>query len=523
MDLPPPTTFSLPAKFNRWRPNQAEATESQTEVKPRFLLQVCPTGFGKSIVYLTASQLIPGRTVILTSTKGLQSQLISDFGSVDGVVDIRGRQNYPCRLNTKLNCDFGLCVFGMKCSFKEEGGCFYFDQLNRAKHAKVVITNYAYWMSQNEYSDGLGKFNLLVLDEAHSSPDHVIDHISVYFGKKEVINKMLGLNDSLPNDYNTWHHWASNMLIEAKAAAESAKLGRKEKLYSKLKRLVNKLDRLTSIDQSWVWEDNPYSVTLSPTWPAPFVETILFLGIPKVVLTSATVVPKTASLLGISPNEIKMEEYPHSFPLKNRPLTHLPTVRMNYRNGELEHKLWTNKVDQIIRDRIGTKGIIHTVSYARRNMVLERSRYSEHMLTHERRNTESVVRTFKQSDAPCILVSPSMATGWDFPDMECRWQIIVKLPYPDLRGAIMKARSRKDKEYVNYLVTQQLVQTTGRGTRNVNDWCETFIIDNCITYFIKQNEHLMVDWFKGSYRQKITIPLPLKEETIKGELLCQNK
>jgi len=507
--LPPPTTFGLPNKFSHWRPYQAEATESQTESKPRFLLQVCPTGFGKSIVYLTASQLITGRTIILTSTKGLQSQLVSDFGTIDGVVDIRGRGNYPCRLNTKLNCDLGLCTFGMKCPMKDEGGCFYFDQLQKAKHAKVVITNYSYWMSQNEYSDGLGKFDLLVLDEAHSAPDHVLGHVNVSFSKKSRINKRLRLDDSLPNDFSTWQNWAMENLADAKMELEAAKLSRKEKVYLELKRLVEKLDRLTHIDKSWVWEDNPYSVILSPTWPAPFAETTLFLGIPKVVLTSATVVPKTAALLGIPRGRMKLEEYPHSFPVENRPLIHLPTVKMNYRIGELEHRLWINKVDQIIKGRLGTKGIIHTISYARRNMVLERSRYSEYMLTHERKNTESIVRTFKQSDAPCILVSPSMATGWDFPGSECRWQIIVKLPYPDLRGKIMKARSRADKDYVNYIVAQQLIQATGRGVRSKNDWAETFIIDNNITWFLKGNEHLMVDWFKGAYKVNVTIPPPL--------------
>jgi Rad3-related DNA helicase len=103
--LPPPIVFNLPKKFCYWRPYQAQATESQTESDPRFLLQVCPTGFGKSIVYMTSAKLITGRTIILTSTKGLQSQLKSDFGSMPVVVEIRGRGNYPCRLNTKLNCD----------------------------------------------------------------------------------------------------------------------------------------------------------------------------------------------------------------------------------------------------------------------------------------------------------------------------------------------------------------------------------------------------------------------------------
>ena len=183
MNLPPPTTFGMPKKFSEWRDNQDIACEAMVEEKPRFLLQVCPTGFGKSVTYMTAAQLIKGRTVVLTSTKGLQSQLMKDFGKMGGVVDIRGRGNYACRLNTQINCDLGPCVFGIKCSMKDEGGCFYFDQLKKAIRAKVVITNYAYWMSQNEYSEGIGNFQMLVLDEAHSSPDHIIDHTSVSFSK----------------------------------------------------------------------------------------------------------------------------------------------------------------------------------------------------------------------------------------------------------------------------------------------------------------------------------------------------
>jgi len=508
-ELPPPVAFGLPAKFDKWRPDQSNAVMTQVDSKERFLLQVCPTGFGKSIVYMTSAQLTTGRTVILTSTKGLQSQLMTDFGQMPGVVDMRGRGNYPCRLHTKVNCDMGLCMFGVKCIMKDEGGCAYFDQLNRAKHAKVVITNYSYWMSQNEYSDGLGRFDMLVLDEAHSAPDHILDHVNITFNKKSWINKSLDLDDSLPNDYMSWRNWAEDRLAEANLGLETAKVHRKEKQYIQLKRLVDKLSRLTEVDKTWVWEDTPMSVTLSPTWPAPFAETILFLGIPKVVLTSATAVRKTADLLGIKNHQLKAEEFPHSFPVQNRPLVHIPTVRMNYKITDMENRLWISKVDQIIRDRVGTKGIIHTISYARRDMILAGSKYSNHMITHSRGDTESVVRTFKRADPPCILVSPSMATGWDFPDDECRFQIIVKLPYPDMRGAIMKARSRGDNDYINYIVAQQLIQATGRGVRSRTDWCETYVIDNNVTWFLDRNDKLVVDWFKEAFSVRNTVPKPM--------------
>ena len=508
MMLPPPIIFGLPPKFPEWRQHQAAACESMLQDSPRFLIQVCPTGFGKSVTYMTAAMISGGRTAILTSTKGLQSQLMHDFGGIEGVADIRGRGNYPCRLNSQVSCDIGPCVFGVKCSMREEGGCFYYDQLRRVLKAKVVITNYAYWMSQHEYSEGLGRFNLLVLDEAHSAPDHVIDHISVSFSKNNRIEeRKLQLREPLPGDAGGWKDWAENCLMEVRYDMEEAKLLRKEKLYLQLKRIVDKLARLAdSINESWVWEEDDFNVTLSPIWPSPYCEFALFLGIPKVVLTSATVVPKTGDLLGIPKPLTHFEEFPHSFPVENRPLIHLPTVRMNFRNTAVEERLWLTKIDNVIRDRVETKGIIHTVSYARRDLVLRNSKYAPYMISHQRKDTEETVRGFKRASAPCILVSPSMATGWDFPDDECRWQIIIKLPYPDTRGAIISARARSDKDYTSYITMQQLIQATGRGVRNETDYCETFILDNNIVWFLKTYSHLSVDWFKGAYRISQTIP-----------------
>lgn len=512
--LPPPYIFGLPNHFSEWRENQDTAVESILNTDKRFILQVCPTGFGKSLTYMTAAHLLEGRTIILTSTKGLQTQLVKDFGGMDTVEDIRGRGNYSCRLNTQRNCDFGLCVFGFKCDLREAGGCFYFDQLKQAKRSKVVITNYAYWMSQNEFSEGLGNFDLMVLDEAHSAPDHVISHVSVTFSKGfQVENKLLGLDGSLPNTVHDWVAWATDKLGDAERQLEYAKERRKEKQFIIVKRLVEKLKRLESrMDDTWVWEETNVDITLSPVWPMPFTEPLLFTGIPKVLFTSATAVPKTVSLLGVRDSDTHYEEYPHSFPLESRPLTHVKTVRMNHKTGEMENRLWLTRLDQIIRDRTDRKGIIHTVSYARRDMILERSKYRDLMVTHNSRDTEVVVRAFKNRPDACILVSPAMATGWDFPDDECRWQVIVKLPYPDTRGEIIKARMKQDKDFASYIVMQQLIQAVGRGVRNETDWCETFIIDDNIVWFLDRNQHLTVEWFRGAYRSQATVPPPIVPE-----------
>ena len=88
-DLLPPSAFGLPKKFDQWRKNQDDAVCSIISNEKRYITQVCPTGFGKSLNYVAAAVLKGGRSVLITSTKGLQTQLLKDFESV-GAVDIRG-------------------------------------------------------------------------------------------------------------------------------------------------------------------------------------------------------------------------------------------------------------------------------------------------------------------------------------------------------------------------------------------------------------------------------------------------
>ena len=482
--------FGLPPKFSVWREGQQEECIHIIGPGPRFRLLAAPTGFGKSVVYVAAAAL-SGRTAILTSTKGLQSQLKRDFGGVD----IRGRNNYPCRLNTHLTCDQGLCLFGVRCPMREEGGCLYLDQLKRARHSKLVITNYSYWLAQHEYSEGLGDFDFLVLDEAHEIPKHILDHMAVTIKPPR----------KPPQTLVGWREWAEGEKFVVEQRIKKAKEARKEKTFAILRARLTKISRLAEMSEDWKWEESPEKIIFSPVWPAPYADR-LFLNVPKVLLTSATLVPKTADLLGIQDYVYRTVQ--SSFPVANRRFIHLPTVRINFRSTEAEEHVWIRKVDQIINKRKG-KGIIHTVSYARRDLLLKFSKHKKLMLTHNSKNTEEVVQKFKKAKKG-ILISPSMATGWDFPGDQCRWQIIVKLPYPDMRGVIAQTRNKQDPRFASYLTAQQLVQTVGRGTRSKDDWCETFILDNNIVWFMNRNRDLVPEWFLESYSIKNLIP---KEKT----------
>ena len=62
-----------------------------------------------------------------------------------------------------------------------------------------------------------------------------------------------------------------------------------------------------------------------------------------------------------------------------------------------------------------------------------------------------------------MLVSPSVTTGWDFPEAD--YLIIAKIPYPDTQPKVVKARIEEDKEWAAFTAMETLIQEAGRGSR----------------------------------------------------------
>jgi hypothetical protein len=85
---------------------------------------------------------------------------------------------------------------------------------------------------------------------------------------------------------------------------------------------------------------------------------------------------------------------------------------------------------------------------------------------------------FKKSAEPLVLVSPSMNEGVDLPGDECRFQIIYKIPYPDLGDKQTQMRAMDNAKWMDYKTCLALVQTHGRGMRFEGDFCKTYMMDN---------------------------------------------
>lgn len=533
-----PSDLNLPPKFSSWRKltstkTQWDAVIAAAASDKRFVILNAPPGTGKSSIYMGLAQLLDTRALVLTQTKGLQAQLHSDFSPM-GLVEIKGQNNYGClwfegERRRLPGCDEGPCHAGLDCIYRDQG-CFYYDAVRRAGRSRLVVTNYSYWMSVRRYADPvtMGQFGLLILDEAHDAAQALSDFVCIELHAKEIA-RLLDLQLPFGSTVPQWAEWAKEYALPVcvsrleAARTQVALLRRGISTVRALQSIETSLRALSASAQwhrvdapdppawvpgastDWVVEETRDGATFQPVWASGYAEAYLFGQIPRVILVSATVTPKDAGFLGIPTSQFDFHEYPSPFKRSIRPILIVPTARVGRNMSIGEERVWLNRIDQIIEKEAiegKAKGIVHTVSYEKAKLIFARSKHRGIMEIHDRQSLRDTVAAFRSAPAPRVLLSPSVGTGWDFPYDQARFQIIAKIPFIDNRPAIIQARHKADKRYLDYVALVALIQMAGRIVRGDNDYGRTWIIDdNFRDWFYPRNKNIIPKWFKSAIRK----------------------
>jgi Rad3-related DNA helicase len=231
------------------------------------------------------------------------------------------------------------------------------------------------------------------------------------------------------------------------------------------------------------------------------------MEVPRIVIVSATLRPKTMYMLGLSRDKFDFHEFDSDFDRNRCPIYWVPTMRVDIKAKDLS-QLWV-RLDQWMARRADRKGIVDPISYARRDDVLLHSRHRARMMTNQRGEAiNPVLERFRASGPGTTLVSCSVGTGYDFPGKQCEWQFLCKIPFPDGRSKIMQARQADDKEYGAYGAMQTLVQFFGRGMRSKEDRCEGLMADDHLVWFLPRFGHLAPKSFHSQFRKVDTVPVP---------------
>jgi Rad3-related DNA helicase len=509
-----PADLGLPDKFTEFRLPQQDFISQCNDWEGRVVAAQMPTGAGKSLAYMAGAVFSGKRVVCLTSSKGLQNQLLGDFSEC-GLRDVRGRNNFVCEARKPRSCEWGGHT---RCPLrKKPEHCEYLDQLLKARASQFVETNYSYWMAVHQYGEGLGDVDMLVLDEAHDAPEEICKAAAVQITGREIYTMLRARVPAKETEISAWVEFADKYLPGVKATVKQLKGDQEAGRVSDFavvelltwQALETKLTRLSAAVGDWAVEKSRDMWELVPLWPARYAEELLFKGVGRIVLVSATIQPKTLTLLGLSQKKADGTlwlEYPSTFPPKSTPFYYVPTVKVsNYMSTE-ELGDWMARIDEIIDGRLDRKGIIHAVSYDRAKYILSHSRHAWAMIDYSRGEVQETVGDFKSADAPAILVGPSTTTGYDFPDDECRYQIHCKVPFGNPNSPLVKGRHKSDKSYGFYSVALDIVQSDGRGTRSRTDWCENFMIDDQWDWFIGAASRFLPGHFKRRVRKVAQVP-----------------
>lgn len=472
-----PLDFDAPEQFLCWYPLQREAFEWALAQPQRHVGLAMPTGSGKSLAAYLLAKTLGLRTVLLTSRIGLAHQYADTFGDDSDVAEIHGWRNYPNK-------------------------AAYGAALERALASRIIVTNYAYYLHAEAYGQPLHA-QLLIGDEAAEAFKELGNFLSVSFSRHQieewVRHRCWPANPT--NDPADWAIWAEKMAIPALAAI-LAERNWSDDEREQLTGILGGLKRLVVRKGLWVGTGGDWYARFAKVWPGEQQQELLARQAEKVVWLSATLRPKGLDLLHVAQKDRAFWEAPrHPFDWSVRPVYWIPTITATEtRATAIDWRYWVTRLDQLVERKPKDLGLIHVVSYNRAHMYLTKSdfRGTNVLVGHGQDSKETLraIEDWSTGQRPRVLVSPTLMVGWDLG--QAAWQCIGKLPWPDGRDVLLKARAEADTEYAPFEVMQHIVQAAGRIARGprVEDKGETYIIDDSISWFGAKYRAFAPGWWR---------------------------
>jgi Rad3-related DNA helicase len=101
------------------------------------------------------------------------------------------------------------------------------------------------------------------------------------------------------------------------------------------------------------------------------------------------------------------------------------------------------------------------------------------MLLYNNAKEKTQMITIHQMSKNTILIGPTLVEGIDLPGEQCRFIIILKVPYPVIVDDYVKRKIELFPLWYNSTTSNIIIQGIGRGNRFTDDYCTTYILDAC--------------------------------------------
>ncbi len=533
--------------YESMRPHQKEVIEQIGAAlgSKRFIILEAPVGFGKSAVAATFCRHLASAHV-LTSTKQLQEQYAADFG----FPVVKGRSNFRCLVPTTsgafLQCDkgrcradwklkdcphyltfeeyeehkLGRCGGDSKCERLKDGRlCLYYDQKWSGFDAPSTVYNYPFFFSEMKHAGDIPHRRLLVCDEVHDLEKQIVSfasfalersalqpyHDRVRHGEKLVIPDMGRDNPASWLDVLLRFKEELEEFLDSSHAGDDEQ-GRVAVCMDMVDAIMSFAEDLKANPTNWVvsslekdGEGSVEEVGFQPILVGKYTAP-LFSVADSILLMSATVFSKErlCDVLGIREEEacfVRVSE--SSFPVENRKIRALNVAQLNQATMEASLPIISRAIDEIMSNHPGERGVVHTTSYKQVNYIMEHlsEPNRDRLTTTEGNPDRSGLLRGHGVKTGSVLISPSLFQGVDLKDELSRFQVIVKVPYPDLSDRRTAVLLQRNQTWYDWQTALRLVQTYGRSVRSETDYAVTYVLDSHFMSFLRIHRDLFPAYF----------------------------
>ena len=495
---------------------------------PRVFIVEAPPGVGKSHLALTLARW-SGDAYLLTSQKLLQDQYEREFG--DALQLVKGRENYLCERYAppaRVTTTHGLCR-RPRAPFCQ---CPYARAKLAALNGPIFCTNTAYFLTLRQWQrEQLRRRRVLVVDEAHNLEAQLVRVFTVAFAPDQMtewfggplprlgsadayrilfedhvsrLDMELALTDDRLASLRPPGLVDDDLLTYPLTAQEMALLGQRDLLESALARLHFFLD---AEDTEWVVRyptEIGAALELVPLTVSAMAPALLWDAAELVVLSTAFMgrPEAIAGYFGLEPEAVRAFTSESPFPVEQRLIEYRPVGALSKATlSELEPVLF-GEVAAILAAHPAEKGLVHAASYAAARRLLADlaarapAQYHRVIFVESSEAKGRALDDHRASSRPTVLLSPSLREGVDLPDDFLRFQIITKVPYPDLGDPWTAARQARDPRWYALETAKALVQTYGRSCRHAGDHGVTYVLDAHFARFLQRYRPLLPAWFR---------------------------
>lgn len=428
--------------------------------------------------------------------------------------------------------------------------CEYIVEREKAMAAPVTVCTYSFWLIQQNYvkpkfqnDDSVPPFDtrdFVICDEAHKLLSIVQNHFSPRFGKEDEKKFDKVIDESSEFKKDELKSSIKNIRAEILRETDNKKI---EELlrnyYSQLHQLLkiseqvkvdianaaadSKSGRMTKEERSVIYDCefirdhfckfDDYISIINKVGPTYIVKndssndgTLTFNCLNESYLMNRTFHSNSKKRMFMSATIGEAETFaknnsftyyraiklPIVFDYSKSPIFYVPDYKMSFKEKETSFPRVLEMIEGILKIYPDKRGIIQTGSYTFAKQLFEtiKPEYKKRLLLYEDSAAkQDNLETFKFSTNK-ILIGPSLIEGLSLNDDLCRFQIIMKIPYPSLSDKFIAAKQQFNPPWYSETASISMLQGVGRGVRNENDWCVTFILDGCFSNLLNMSGYM---------------------------------